>query len=92
MQNRVTTFQYKNTKNQRVILNFQRYKTYLLIYLVFRLKNDDTVPNALKINKFLETNVVQNCANGLTIHPPVACFSSAETPESESAKNMQLKI
>ena len=72
MYNFVTTFQLQNTKNQRVILKLQRYQTYLLMYLVFQLKNDDTVPNVAKINKFLETTVVQNCVNGLTIHPHIA--------------------
>ena len=56
MYNRVTTYQYQNTKNQKVILKFTRYSTYLLICLVFHLKNDDTVPNAATINKFLVTN------------------------------------
>ena len=49
------------------------------------------MPNAAKINKFLEKNVVQNCDNGLTIHPHVACFFPTETPQSDSAKNMHPK-
>ena len=53
MQNCVTTFQYKNTKNLKVILKFPKYPTYLVI--CFSLQNDDTVPNAATVNKFLET-------------------------------------
>ena len=37
------------------MLIFPRYRTYLLICYVFLCKNDDTVTNALTINKFLET-------------------------------------
>ena len=55
MYNRVTKFQYLNTKNQTVILIFPRYPTNLLICCVFHLKNDGTVPNVPTINKFLET-------------------------------------
>ena len=55
MKNRVTTVQHKNTKNQTVILIFPRYCTYLLIFYVFQLKNDDTVLNESTIGKYHET-------------------------------------
>ena len=54
MNNCVTKVQHQNTKNQKAILKFPRYRTYLLIYCVFTLKNDDTVLNALTIDRFLE--------------------------------------
>ena len=56
MKNCVTKVQHQNTKNQTVILILPRYHTYLSICCVFTWKNDDTVPNATTINKFLETN------------------------------------
>ena len=55
MKNSVTNVQHQNTKNKTVILICPRYSTYLLICFVFHFKNDDTMPNAATINKFLET-------------------------------------
>ena len=41
-------------KNQTIILIFPRCTTYLLICCISHLKNNDTVPNEQKINKFIE--------------------------------------
>ena len=49
---KISTSKYENPK---VRLIFPRYCTYLLMCCVIYLKNDDTVPNAPTINRFLET-------------------------------------
>ena len=55
MKNRVTTFQHQNTKNQTVILIFQRYRPYLLICCVIYLNILLHCANALTLGKYLET-------------------------------------
>ena len=55
MKNCVAKIQHQNTKNKTVILMFPSYRNYLLISF-FSLTYDDTVCNALKISKYLETN------------------------------------
>ena len=49
---KISTSKYKKSNSN---MNIYKISTYLLIFFVFRLKNDDTVPNAPTINKFLET-------------------------------------
>ena len=92
MQNRVKTFQYQNRKKSKSNIKIAKISNLPFDIFGFKIKkNDDTVPNAAKINKFLETYIVQNWKNGLTINLHVAFFP-AETPDADSDKNMQQKI